>query len=288
MGSMSNKEDCLRYSVHNFIPLQSSHRKYYDGAPQLLIIPLLPLDDILKWNGKTLYHILVAAASVARDINPSASGGTGAAAASVATDDDASSAAGAGAAAAVATDDDDDDTSASVGTGAAASAVSDDDASSAGAGVVDFGQDLTVASIYQDILSSFDWEKFDDSTDESTGLCKPTEIRDAFNVLGVFFKALAHTLLLGKPQDLIKQASKRDAFNDGEKISKSKKKQRMKKNKTKNNNRKVGSPQPTLEKVNEEKELHDDPMPRKNQSVLFGIMNHCWRRSWKRGYVCHI
>lgn len=78
----------------------------------------------------------------------------------------------------------------------------------------------TAAEIYQAILCQFDWAAFDDENNDSAGTCSPKEVRSAFSVLGNFVEAMAHSLISEIPQTLIKQATKRDSVNSGEKIKK--------------------------------------------------------------------
>jgi hypothetical protein len=42
--------DCLRYDVHNYIPLHNEHRVYFHEKPQLMIIPILGLEKIVHWS----------------------------------------------------------------------------------------------------------------------------------------------------------------------------------------------------------------------------------------------
>lgn len=191
MGSKSDKENCLRRDVHNFLSLQSNHRVYFDGEPQMLVIPLCSLDFIKNWDGKTPYDVLILAASAAKD-----------------------------------------------------------DVASAGAASA--SNSMTAAEVYQALLCQFDWAAFDDENDEKSGVCSEKEIRGAFSVLGHFVEAMAHSLLLEIPQDLIKQATKRDAVNNGEKISKKKGKKPSNK---KSKNKKL---QPTaMPAVNEGEEMDE-------------------------------
>jgi len=66
-SSKGKKPECLRLSVCNFISLGSDHRKYYDENPQLLIIPILDLNGVKDWDGKTAYDVLVLASSAYED-----------------------------------------------------------------------------------------------------------------------------------------------------------------------------------------------------------------------------
>jgi hypothetical protein len=67
MGSKNNKDDCLRRSIHNYLLLTADHRKWYDSEPQILIIPLLSLEEIKGWDGKTPYDVLVVAGSKCKE-----------------------------------------------------------------------------------------------------------------------------------------------------------------------------------------------------------------------------
>jgi hypothetical protein len=179
MGSHAEKQNCLRYDVHNFLSLQLTHRTYFDGEPQLLIIPLFSsLEGIKNWDGKTPYDILILAASAKK---------TG-----------------------------------------------DDDGACDG---------KTAAEIYQQILSHFDWAAFDDEKNAESGTCSVAEVREAFSLLGNFVEAMAHSLLEGIPQDLIKLATKRDGVNNGQKTDN---KQSKKKQNNQNKKKPPASPMAAL------------------------------------------
>jgi len=163
MGSWSNKNDCLRQNVHNCFPMPASHRVYYDSDPQLLIIPLLPLNKIKNWDFVEEYEVLVLAASSTTN------------------------------------------------------------------------EDVTAAKVYQNILSTFDFDDFGEKWQMRDGkkfahpnVCKDVEISDAFTVLSHFIKAQAHSLILGIPQKLVEFRENKSNPKESKKTKKEPKKGSLK------------------------------------------------------------
>lgn len=144
MGGEQNENSCLRRDIHNFVTLHNDHRFYYDGNPQLMLVPILPLDKILSWEENDPYDVLVFVASPHETV-----------------------------------------------------------------------EGFTCADIYKAILSHFPWDHFYDETKVGTH----KEIEGAFEVLRHFIKALAHSLMLGIPQQLLELAATGSGKKDKNKDS---------------------------------------------------------------------
>ena len=54
------------------------------------------------------------------------------------------------------------------------------------------GGGFSVETVYQKLMASFDWDKFESSTDD--GICSPAEIKQAFALLRTFIPALVDSL----------------------------------------------------------------------------------------------
>jgi predicted transcriptional regulator len=69
MGGKKNESKCLRRDIHNFVPLHSDHRTYYDANPQLMLLPNLSLSKIKDWKEDEPYDVLVFVASPHKNVD---------------------------------------------------------------------------------------------------------------------------------------------------------------------------------------------------------------------------
>ena len=59
MGGHIKQTDCLRKDLRNFVRLHNEHMVYYDHNPQLMIVPLLPLEQIKRWETTVSYEVAI-------------------------------------------------------------------------------------------------------------------------------------------------------------------------------------------------------------------------------------